>query len=78
MTSLIDILSPCTPRGESPVPAVGEPRAVVETYEWGRRMVRELEAFLGFALSTGAAAVTSRRLSPKLSAYPSPEAKPCC
>jgi hypothetical protein len=77
MTSLIDIPSPRMP-GESPLLAVGEPRGVVETYEWGRRMVRELEAFLAFALSAGAAAVTSRRPSPELSAYPSPEAPPCC
>lgn len=77
MTSLIDIPLPCVP-GESPLLTVGEPRAVVETCEWGRRMVRELEAFLAFALSAGAAAVTSRR-SPEVSVYPSsPEASPCC
>ena len=64
---------------ESPVAPVSEPRAMVETYDWGRRMVRELEAFLGFALSAGAAAVTSSRRSPELNARPSsPEGSPCC
>lgn len=63
---------PRTTPGANPVDDAS--RAVVETRDWGRRMVRDLEQFLGAALREAAAAADAAPASQR----PSAEVSPCC